>query len=76
MKTLLNELRKTKQSLKSKAKKSGLYENFGQKEMRRIKDKYNYSDLVYGTTKERDMALMIDCLDDWCMDFDMSKINI
>ena len=57
-----------------KAKAKGLYENFGQNELRKLKDKYNYN--PYGTPKERAIANEIDGLDRWCMDFDLSQISL
>lgn len=40
LKKLEKEIEKTKNSLLIKAKKNGLYENFGQVEIRKLKDKF------------------------------------
>lgn len=40
IKKLEKEIEKTKNSLLIKAKKNGLYENFGQVEIRNLKDKF------------------------------------
>ncbi len=40
IKKLEKEIQKTKNSLLMKAKKSGLYENFGDLEVRKLKDKF------------------------------------
>jgi hypothetical protein len=37
---LQTEINNTKQKLINKVKRSGLYENFGQKELRKLEDKY------------------------------------
>ena len=37
------EIDKAKQSLINKAKSKGLYENFGQKEVRKLQDKFGYT---------------------------------
>jgi hypothetical protein len=55
------DIQKMKKTLISKAKSKGLYENFGQKEVRLLEDKYGYTDNV------RDF-------DNWSMNFDLSKM--
>ena len=45
----------------------GIYENFGQNEILKLKDKYRYN--PYGTEKERHTAHIIDGLDDWASNF-------
>ena len=49
------------------ATKEGICENFGQKEIRELKDRYGYN--PYGTEKERKIALQIDYLDIWASMF-------
>jgi len=56
-----------KQKMILKAKKKGLYENFGQDEIRKLKDKYQYN--PYGSPKEREDAKHIDALEMWCMNY-------
>jgi len=58
-----------KNSLIKKAKTKGLYENFGDKEIRALRDKFDYFDLQYGTEQERREAKMIDDFAEWCMDY-------
>ena len=53
--------------MKAKAEEGGLYENFGQNEISKLKDKYRYN--PYGTEKERHTAHIIDGLDDWASNF-------
>lgn len=57
-----------KSKMIAKAKKSGIVENFGQTELRELKDQYDYN--PFGTQKERETANKIDALDRWCMNYD------
>ena len=34
-----------------------------------LKDKFNYTSLVYGSPDERKIANLIDNFDEWCMDY-------
>ena len=58
-------INKLKAKLIAKAKKSGIYENFGQKEVLHLQDIFytNYQ----ANSKVRDL---IDKFDSWCMNFD------
>jgi hypothetical protein len=55
------DIQKMKNALIRKAKSRGLYENFGQKEVRVLEDKYGYTNNV------RDF-------DDWAMNYDLSQM--
>jgi hypothetical protein len=57
-----NDIRTAKRKLIAKAKKKGLWENFGQKEVRKLVDEYGYTDEV-----ER--------FDNWAMTFDERKLR-
>ena len=57
----VSDIQKMKKALISKAKSRGLYENFGEKEVRVLEDKYGYTDNV------RDF-------NNWAMNFDLSKM--
>ena len=57
-----------------KAKKLGLYENFGQKEIGQLKDRYGYN--PYGSPKERKIADEIDRLQQWAECFNMHDIHM
>lgn len=57
----LNDIKKAKEKLIRVAKKKGLYENFGQEEVRELQDKYGYTDAI----RE---------FDNWCMNIDNSYI--
>jgi len=67
-KMLRKDISKVKQRLCRKACKSGLYENFGQVEVRKIKDKY--SDLDYSPLWE-----LITKFDNWCMNFNDKQLE-
>lgn len=50
-----------------KAKSKGLYENFGQKEVRKLEDKFiNSSDYSEEMNKNR---RLIQIFDEWCMNY-------
>lgn len=56
-----------------KAKKKGIYENFGQDEIRKLKDKYNYNALLKSddclSKKEIIIRDTIDELNQWAMNY-------
>ena len=58
---------KAKKKLIAQAKKSGVIENFGQKEVRSLEDKYiDSSDYSNDMNKIR---IAIEKFDDWCMNY-------
>jgi hypothetical protein len=67
--TLKTAISKTKRKLINKWNRYGPYENFGQKEVRDLEDKYNYLGLCWGTPEERRLAQLIRDFDDWCMNY-------
>jgi dTDP-glucose pyrophosphorylase len=68
------DIAKAKQKLITKAKKSGLYENFGNDEVYDLKEKYAYHDMVYGSPEERACANQIQSFEQWCWNFDLSQL--
>ena len=64
IKKLEKEIEKTKNSLLIKAKKNGLYENFGQVEIRKLKDKF--IDFASYTNEMNMIRKSIDNFDYWC----------
>ena len=72
---LTREIDGIKRRLVKKAKEKGLYENFGQTEIRKLRDKYNYNDLVYGTPKQRKYASKIDELNEWASNYNDGNIR-
>lgn len=51
---------------KKKLRQSQIVENFGEKEVRRLKEKFDYNSRIYGSQKDRDIMKLIDLFDDWC----------
>lgn len=62
MKNLQRDIEKAKQKLIKKAREKGLYENFGQKEIRELKDKH--FDCLYTS-----QYLYIKEFEDWCINY-------
>lgn len=62
-KEIKKAIEKKKQNLIVKFRKNGLYENFGQKEVREIQDKY-WTD--FQNTK---ISFIIADFDDWCANY-------
>ena len=60
---------KVKKGLKKKWAKKGGYDNFGQDEIRKLQDEYDYHSMVYGTPEQRKAAKLIDGLDQWAMNY-------
>jgi len=59
---------KVKKGLMRKWKQKGGYENFGQKELSQMKDKFDYN--PYGSPDERQISKMLDGFNDWAMNYD------
>ena len=60
-------LTKEQNKLIAKAKTNGLYENFGQKEVRKLEEKYiNCSDYSKEMNEKRRLIQMFD---EWCMNY-------
>ena len=66
---LYAEIRKRKGLAINQASSSGIYENFGELEIRELEEKYDILTLRYGTETERSMAAAIDSFSDWCANF-------
>ena len=61
-----------KQVMIAKARRRGLYENFGEKEIRKLKDKYGYD--PYSINPEvKAIVEKIDRLNQWRMNFEFSN---
>lgn len=67
MKTLQNAINQAKRKLIAKAKQSGVYENFGQNEVRKLEDKFLDSS-VY-TEEMNQKRNMINEFDEWAMNY-------
>ena len=59
---------KVKKGLMRKWKQKGGYENFGQKELDKMKSKFDYN--PYGSPDERQISKMLDGFDNWAMNYD------
>jgi len=75
MSKLENEIQQIKNKLTTKAKRKGLWENFGQKEIRNLEDKHDYLGLCYGSPDERIEGDKILGLREWCEEFDLSNLK-
>lgn len=67
IKQLSNAISKTKKALITKASKNGLYENFGQKEVGKLEEKY--IDICLYSQDENAKRHMINNFNNWCMDY-------
>lgn len=63
-------IEKTKQALIAKAKKKGIYENFGQAELRTMEE--NLMDQMYSDTQ---VKKLVQGFSDWIENFDLSQLN-
>lgn len=66
---ILEAVRQTKQQLIVKASRQGVCENFGSAEIHKLKDRYGYNALRYGTFDDRCLATEITNLEDWAMSY-------
>lgn len=65
-----DEIAGIKRSLIKKAKKKGIWENFGQKEIRKLQDKYTYTMCHNDPYHEIHRAVM--SFEDWCISFNIN----
>tara|TARA_R110000764_G_scaffold219696_1_gene307453 strand:- start:1010 stop:1216 length:207 start_codon:yes stop_codon:yes gene_type:complete len=61
------ELTKEQNKLINKAKTKGMYENFGQKEVRKLEDKF--IDCSVYTEEMNTNRRLIQIFDEWCMNY-------
>jgi hypothetical protein len=71
MKQIEKDINKIKKSLILKARKKGLYENFGQKEVRKLRDKYP---MGYMDEEKFNMNIILD-FSEWCRNINDKDIN-
>lgn len=67
MKKLIKEIQKEKTKLINYATKKGIYENFGQKEVDKLRDAY--IDISKYTDEMNQMRELIKSFDAWCMNY-------
>lgn len=66
MNDLIKDIAKAKQRLKDKAHESGgVWENFGQNEIRKLKDKYELATLIHSEIAYR----LLGQFENWCMNY-------
>ena len=68
-KSLTSEIASIKRRLINKAKVKGVYENFGQAEILKLKEIHNYTSLVYGSKRECKQAQEIDTFEEWAISY-------
>jgi hypothetical protein len=66
-KKIWTAIERARKTLMEKAKQNGIYENFGQKEVREIKDKF--IDITDYSEKMNNNRLKIDGFNEWCMNY-------
>jgi hypothetical protein len=66
-KKLLKAIEREKKTLIERANKNGLWENFGQKELHKLDDKFNYPKYYIHT--ERDMAIALMNFEQWAINY-------
>lgn len=70
------DIKKYKSALERKAAKSGIYENFGAAEVRKLRSKYSEvqdDDTDYATAEHNRRS--IDSFESWCDNFDLGSIK-
>ena len=67
MKALKRDIEKQKKRLIAKVNKSGLYENFGQKEVMKLEEKHIDSSVYTSEMNAKRDAIIY--FNDWCMDY-------
>ena len=66
-------IKRVQKQLSNKWKKKGGWENFGQKELRKMKDKFKYD--PYGSPQERQIAKVLDDFDNWAVNYVGENVN-
>lgn len=66
--TARKQVEAIKSKLIAKAKKGGLYENFGDTEFRKLNDHENCD--PYGTPEQREIHSIVMGFSDWCMNYE------
>lgn len=69
---LSNAITKAKQKLVRQAKENGLWENFGQTEVNKLKDKY--IDISKYTDDMNAARAKIAKFNEWCMNFNVEEV--
>ena len=67
---IIKDIEKAKKRLITKAKRTGLWENFGQKEIGKLKDKHIGANYV-----TQEIYNLFCDFDNWCMNFDLNDLR-
>lgn len=73
LKKLKKDIEKKKKKLMDKAKRTGLHEDFGQKEVRELEEKHEAD--PWGEQEEREMDMEIRKFEDWASELDLDDIS-
>lgn len=73
---IIKDINKTKDKLITRAKKYGIYENFGQKEYLQLKDKWSKYVGEFGQETDKKINDELDNFFKWCINLDDRQINI
>lgn len=73
IKKLKTAIEKSKKQLIEKARKKGIYENFGEKETRELKDKFINSSSF--TSEMNEKRQLISNFDNWAMNFNVNDLK-
>lgn len=72
---IIKDIRKEKNKLIERAKKKGIYENFGQQEYNKLKDKWNRYLNVFGSETDKRINEELNNFFNWCITFDDNKLK-
>jgi len=73
--TIRTDIARAKRRLVAKAKTRGMWENFGDREVRKLKDKHDYLSLRYGCAEDRAKAALLEDFDNWCLNYTGSDVT-
>ena len=75
LRQLNKEIGEIRRKLMAKYKAKGSQENFGQKELRKLMDKWHYADIQYQSSiTAREMVEAINDFANWCETYDGSYV--
>ncbi len=72
---IMKEIRKIKKQLINKALKKGIWENFGQKEYLKLKDKYSKYMNVFSVETDKRLNEELDGFYNWCINFNDNNLK-
>lgn len=75
MDTEKNQLAREIKRIQARLSKKRICENFGQKEVRQLRDKYGTSTIYSMYDKKYPLVEMINAFDNWCMNYTGNSIT-